>query len=300
MASGKQRPSKQKRSNQNRQQRAARQARTTNAAAPPPTPKASSASSGSASASSSAGEKTSLLGRLRGGAGATRAARPARPARPAASSRTGGASRAAAADPVDLPPMTDRRGQPIGYRAALTALLAAVAAVAASFLFHTAVDGQGDPYTQSSLVAEWSRSALDATADLPADAEPAAVVKAVDDWMPQRDSERIFTIYFPWTLAAVLPIGAAFLLLRAVRERRGARTVNRAMYATLLGSVICLPLLQFFFPTLGAAWFAGYQVRRAEMAAARAEAEAGGDGAGGADAGDEVIEADVVDDDDEA
>jgi hypothetical protein len=189
--------------------------------------------------------------------------------------------------------MTDRRGQPVGYRAALTCFLAALAAVAASLLFHSAVDGQGDPYTQSSLVAEWSQSALHAAADQPAGAEPAAIVKAVDDWMPHRDSERIAAIYFPWTLAAVLPIGASFLLLRAVRERKGARTVNRAMYATLLGSVICLPLLQFFFPTLGAAWFAGYQVRRAEMAAIRAqgggEDEAGGD--------DEVIEADVVDDD---
>jgi hypothetical protein len=289
MATGKQRPSKQKRSNQNRQQRAARQARTTNAAAPPVTPKASSGTTTS-SASSSSAEKTSLLGRLRGGSGG--ATRPA--ARPAASSRTGGTSRAAAPDPVDLPPMTDKRGQPVGYRAALTCFLAALAAVGASLLFHTAVDAQGDPYSQPSLVAEWSHSALDATADLPADAEPAAVVKAVDDWMPNRSSERIFTIYFPWTLAALLPIGASFLLLRAVRERRGARTVNRAMYATLLGSVICLPLLQFFFPTLGAAWFAGYQVRRAEMAAIRAQG--GEDGGAGSSADDEVIEADVVDD----
>jgi hypothetical protein len=184
--------------------------------------------------------------------------------------------------------MTDRRGQPVGYRAALTALLAAIAAVGASLLFHTAVDHQGDPYTQSSIVAEWGHTALEATVDLPADAEPAAVVEAVDgDWMPRRGSDRIFSIYFPWTLASLLPIGASLLLFRAVRERRGARTVNRAMYATLLGAVICLPLLQFFFPTLGAAWFAGYQVRRAEMAAERA---------GGGDVEPDVIEADVVDD----
>jgi hypothetical protein len=190
--------------------------------------------------------------------------------------------------------MTDKRGQPIGYRAALTALLAAVAAVGASLLFHTAVDGQGDPYTQSAIVAEWGRSALDASVDLPADAEPAAVVKAVDDhWMPHRGSDRIFNIYFPWTLAALLPIGASFLLFRAVRERRGAKTVNRAMYATLLGAVICLPLLQFFFPTLGAAWFAGYQVRRAEMAAARS-GDAGGDAIEANVVDDDVVEADVV------
>jgi hypothetical protein len=89
-----------------------------------------------------------------------------------------------------------------------------------------------------------------------------------------------------------------------VRERRGAKTVNRAMYATLLGAVICLPLLQFFFPTLGAAWFAGYQVRRAEMAAIR-NGEAAGtalepdiDDAEVIDA--EVIDAEVVEDDDRA
>jgi hypothetical protein len=287
MASGKGKSSKQKRSSQNRQQRAARQARAANAATAPRSTAGGGEDAGSGARSAGGGGSTSLLGRLRGGGGG-RAARPA--ARPAPSSRTGGGARASAAQPADLPPMTDRRGQPIGYRAALTALLAAIAAVGASLLFHTAVDQQGDPYTQSSIVAEWGRTALDASVDLPADAEPAAVVKAVgEDWMPRRGSDRIFSIYFPWTLAALLPIGASYLLFTAVRQRRGAKTVNRAMYATLLGSVICLPLLQFFFPTLAAAWFAGYQVRRAEMAAARAAGDAGGSAAGGA-----VIEADVV------
>ncbi len=272
MASGKRQPSKQKRTNQNRQERAARQARASNAAAVPSSTGRSSTGSGAA--------RGSLLGRLRGAATGT----------VAPSTR---ASRAAASDGGASGGTTPRRGfdpstQPPGYRAALTALLAAGAAVIASFFLTQPVDGQGEVYTRPAIVAEWSTTALRQVAETPT-ATADAIVEAIgDDWMPHRDSERMFIAYLPLSLAAVLPVIAAYLLFRSVQQRRGAKIVNRAMYATLLGAFISLPLLQFFLPTVIAGWVAGFQVRKAErneLLAAQAEA-------GGADG--EVIEADVV------
>jgi hypothetical protein len=102
----------------------------------------------------------------------------------------------------------------------------------------------------------------------------------------------MFIAYLPLSLAAILPVIAAYLLFRSVQQRRGAKVVNRAMYATLLGAFISLPLLQFFLPTVIAGWVAGFQVRKAErneLLAAQAQAEAE---AGGSDG--DVIEADVV------
>jgi hypothetical protein len=271
MASGKRQPSKQKRTNQNRQERAARQARASNAAAAP-------SSTGGSSSGAGAG-RGSLLGRLRGAATGTVAPSPRAPrATASGGSASGGAT----------PRRFDPSQQPPGYRAALTALLAAGAAVIASFFLTQPVDGKGDVYTRPAIVAEWSTTALRQVAETPtADAD--AVVKAIgDDWMPHRHSERMFIAYLPLSLAAVLPVIAAYLLFRSVQQRRGAKIVNRAMYATLLGAFISLPLLQFFLPTVIAGWVAGFQVRKAErneLLAAQAEA-------GGVDG--EVIEADVV------
>jgi hypothetical protein len=266
MASGKRQPSKQKRTNQNRQERAARQARASNAAAAP-------SSAGSSSSGTGAG-RGSLLGRLRGAASGG--------ASSSSTSASGGSTPRRGFDPSQQAP---------GYRAALTALLAAGAAVIASFFLTQPVDGQGEVYTRPAIVAEWSTSALQQVAETPtADAD--AIVQAIgDDWMPHRDSERMFIAYLPLSLAAILPVIAAYLLFRSVQQRRGAKIVNRAMYATLLGAFISLPLLQFFLPTVIAGWVAGFQVRKAErnelLAAQAAQAEAGGtDG--------DVIEADVV------
>ena len=290
MASGKRQPSKQKRTNQNRQVRAARQARAAAAAAGPPAAKSPKGSGGSAAA-----PKGSLLGRLRGAATATPRKAPATPATAAATPATPAKAsvapranvnrnigrsqlaRRAAAGPGDQPP---------GYRAALIGLIASVAAVVASFFIHSAVDVEGDIYTRPAIVAEWSASALDASEAAP-DAEPPAVAKAVDDWMPHRGSDRLFLIYWPLSLAALLPILGAGLAIRAVMQRRPAKVVTRAMYATLLGAFLTLGLLQFFLPTVIAVSVAGYQVRKAEMAAMRAAAaEEQGD--------DDVIEAEVI------
>jgi hypothetical protein len=266
MASGKRQPSKQKRTNQNRQERAARQARASNAAAAP-------SSAGSSSSGTGAG-RGSLLGRLRGAASGG--------ASSSSTSASGGSTPRRGFDPSQQAP---------GYRAALTALLAAGAAVIASFFLTQPVDGQGEVYTRPAIVAEWATSAVQQVAETP-DADADAIVQAIgDDWMPHRDSERMFIAYLPLSLAAILPVIAAYLLFRSVQQRRGAKIVNRAMYATLLGAFISLPLLQFFLPTVIAGWVAGFQVRKAErnelLAAQAAQAEAGGtDG--------DVIEADVV------
>jgi hypothetical protein len=256
MASGKRQPSKQKRTQQNRQQRAARQARATNAS--------SSGSSGPRSGSSK--PAGSLLGRLRGAGASTPAPRRA------------------------TSPLADPSAQPVGYRAALTGLLAAVAAVVATFLISTSVDGQGDVYTEkSAIVADWAETALQAADDAP-DATAAEVVSSIDDWMPERSSERYFIALLPFSFATLLPVIGAYLCFRAVKQRRGAKVVTRTMYATLLGAFLSLSLVQFFLPAVIAVSVAGFQVRKAEIAAARAAAA---DGEGPGD--DEVIEAEVVD-----
>ena len=76
-------------------------------------------------------------------------------------------------------------GTPVGYRAALSALLAAVAAaVVGAMLIKYPVDDKGDAIaTNGALVAEWSQSALDEVQQNP-DATAEGVVDAVDDWMP--------------------------------------------------------------------------------------------------------------------
>jgi hypothetical protein len=198
---------------------------------------------------------------------------------PRSSGRTTAGKRAAA-------PVRNPNAQPVGYRAALTGALAGVAAVVASFLVHAPVDAGGELYTKPSIVAEWSQSALHAAGDAPT-AEPATIAASVDDWMPGRGSDRLFLIYWPTSLAVLLPVGASILAFRAVRDRRPSKIVTRAMYATLLGSILTVGLLQFFIPTVIAISVASFQVRKAEMAAIRA-AQADG-----------VIEAELVDDDED-
>jgi hypothetical protein len=271
MASGKQQPSKQKRTNQNRQQRSALEARKAAASKP------STGSTSSSAPRASGG----LLGRLRGTA-TPRAATP-RPATPRPASPLGGM-------------LANRSEQPVGYRAALTGLIAAVAAVGVSFVLSTPVTQDGDPYTRERVVAEWADTALRAAQATDA-AQPEAVVDEIekrtdDPWMPNRDSEQLAIAAFPASLAMVLPVIAAWFAFRAVQQRRGSRVVNRAMYATLFGAVLTFGLLTFFLPTVIAVGVAGFQVRKAETTAAMAEAAAA---AGDDDGEDEIIEAEVVD-----
>lgn len=281
MASGKRQPSKQKRTNQNRQERAARQARAAAASAAASSPTSSTPASGASPA------RGSLLGRLRG---ATSSTSPA----PRSAAVSGAAGSAA-------PGRRAPGAQPVGYRAALTALLAAIAAVVASFFIHQPVDARGDIYTKPSIVAEWATTALGQAQAAPTAAAPAIVDAIGDDWMPHRSTERMFVAYLPLSLAAVLPVIGAYLLFRSVQQRRGSRVVNRAMYATLLGAFLSLPLLQFFLPTVIAGWVAGFQVRRADRAELlAAQAEAGdvidAESVEGNAVEGEVTDAEVVDD----
>jgi len=276
MASGKRQPSKQKRTSQNRQQRSALQARKAAASSPP--------SRSSGRPGSSGGGGRSLLGRLRG------AVAPSAP-RPATSSGAAGSGRGAARRPAG-----SRGDQPVGYRAALTGLIGAAAAVAVSFIVSTPVTVDGDPYNAERVVSEWSLTALDEAIDSP-DADADQLQDDIDVWMPDRESERLAIAAFPASLAMALPVIGAYVAFRAVQQRRGSKVVNRAMYATLFGAVLTFGLLTFFLPTVIAVGVAGFQVRKAEAQAAMAEAAA----AQGEDDGDvieaEVVEAEVVEDD---
>jgi hypothetical protein len=243
------RPSKQKRAAQNRNQRAARAARAANANA------AASPASGSGGGRASGGG--GLRSRLRGGGTTTSAS----------SARTRGAA---------LRPDT-----PPGFRAALSALFAAVAAIfLLALILRYPVDAQGDVYTPETLTADWSLTALDAIAQQP-DADAATIAESIDTWTPGRESKTALVALWPFSLAALLPLVGAALGFQAVRKRSSSKVVNRALYATLFGAVLTQGLLLLFLPVVLGLGVAMFQVRRAEMVAR---------------AGDGVIDVEAVDD----
>ncbi len=238
-------PSKQKRAAQNRAQRAAREARKAAASAPA----ASRATSGGG------GGGGGLFSRLRGGS-------------------AGG--RASAAGATRRPTLAEARAmQPPGYRAALSAVFAAVAAIfLCSFLLRYPVDGQGDLYTSETLVADWVATAIDAAqADPGLDA--AALADSIDEWAPGRADETVAAALWPWSIAIVLPLIGAGITFWAVRRRSGSKVLNRALYATLFGAVLTQGLLLLFIPVVLAVGVAMFQVRKAEAQAMAAGADDG-------------------------
>jgi hypothetical protein len=264
--STKRQPSKQRRQTQNQKQRAALNARREAAAsgqAPAGKVGGSSRPTGSASGS--------VLSRLRGASSTGRAARTAR------TGRTTGST----------------TGLPIGHRAAMSALFAAIAAaVVGSLLFKVPVDRSGEAIlTREALVAEWSQSAADVAQEDP-EATPAEIVEAVDDWSPG-GSEPYAQAFWPISLAVVLPVLGTGLGFRAVSRRSAAKLVNRTMYVTLFGALLAQQLLLIFLPAVISLAVAAFQVRKAEVAANQAAAVSDDDD------GDGVIEVDEVDDVDE-
>ncbi|MGQ0434108.1 MAG: hypothetical protein ACT452_17100 [Microthrixaceae bacterium] len=250
-----QRPSKQKRAAQNRNERAARAARAANANATPTAHRPSATASGN----------RSLLSRLRGGQPRSRTSAP----------RTSSASTRSV--PV----------QPPGYRAAMSAVLAAVAAlVLCTVALRYPVDVRGDVYSGPTLVADWSISALRVVADEP-DATAAEVVKGIDDWTPGRSKDTVAKALWPFSLSLLLPVVGAGLGFHAVRRRASSKVVNRALYATLFGAVLTQGLLMLFLPVVLAMGVAMFQVRKAETIAAVSAPTT---------TGDDVIEVDSVED----
>ena len=248
-------PSKQKRAAQNRNQRMAREARAANANAAP-TPRTSAASSAGGG---------SLLSRLRGGGSA----------RPVARST---ASRPTAADL--------RAQQPPGYRAALSAVFAAGAAILLCvFALRYPVDAHGELYTKEHLAADWSLTAAQAAADQP-EATAETIASSIDEWTPGRSKETVIKALWPYSLAIVLPLAGSLLALQAVRKRSSSKAVNRSLYATLFGAVLTQGLLLLFLPVVLAVGVAMFQVRKAEAMAAAAAAPPDG-----------VLDVDEVDDD---
>lgn len=221
-------------------------------------------------------------------AGAAPAARPAgrggrfgslfNPRPPAAGAAAGRA--AAAAD------------QPVGYRAALSAFLAIVAAVVISCTaLRQPVDADGDLYTSASITTEWATSAVDAAAAAPGDT-PKELAASIDDWTPGRSSELYAVAAWPFSAMLVLPVLAGLLAFQAVRTRRPSKVVNRAMFAVMLGAFLNQGVFVIMLPGLIGFVVASFQIRKAELAALQAEAAAGaavGDPATG-----EVVEVDEV------
>lgn len=267
-------PSKQKRAAQNRNQRTAREARAANAN-PAPAPRASGATAGGASSAGGG----SLLSRLRGG----------------------GSARTVAKGTTTRPTAAELRGQqPPGYRAALSAVFAAAAAIVLCvFALRYPVDSHGELYTKEHLVADWSLTAAHATADEP-DATPEAIADSIDDWTPGRDKETVIKALWPYSLAIVLPLGGAVLAFQAVRKRSSSKAVNRSLYATLFGAVLTQGLLLLFLPVVLGVGVAMFQVRKAESlaaAAARPPDDTIDVAADDVIDVDEVVDADAADDD---
>lgn len=234
-------PSKQKRAAQNRNQRTARVARAANANAIP-----QSGRTGTTTAAASGGG--SLLSRLRGG-GSGRGSTGT-----TATSRATVRSRGASLRP----------DQPPGYRAALSAVLAAAAAlVLCTVALRYPVDAKGDLYTSETRAADWSVIALQAAADQPG-ASAAEVADSIADWAPADSRETVVKALWPFSLAILLPLIGAALGFQAVRKRSSSKVVNRALYATLFGAVLTQSLLLLFLPVVLAMGVAMFQVRKAE------------------------------------
>jgi hypothetical protein len=240
----KRQPSKQRRQTQNQRQRAALEARRANAAGGGvPDGKVHS---GGSRRSGGGG----LLSRLRG-------------------AQSSGQARRAGAG-----------GAPPGYRAAMSGLLAGVAAaIVGALLISIPVTGDGEPVANAGAMAgEWTLSALEVVQEDP-EATPEEVVAAVDDWTPNGE-QPYGQAYFPLSLGLALPIVGAGLAFRAVARRSPAKVVNRTMYITLFGTLLNAQLLFLFLPTVIGIGIAAFQVRKAEVAAAAAAQAGAGDGDG--------------------
>jgi hypothetical protein len=264
----KRQPSKQRRQTQNQKQRAALEARRQAAAAASASAGVKAPPAGDAPSGASGGG--SVLSKFRRASTAGRLA------------RTGGS------------------GVPVGHRAALSALFAAVAAaVVGSFVYQVPVDRSGDAIrTNGGLVAEWTLSAQEATLELP-EGTPAEIAESVDDWQPGGTDPYLIAAW-PLSLAMLLPVVGTALGFRAVSRRAPAKVVNRTMYVTLFGALLAGPLLLVFLPAVIGLAVASFQVRKAEMATAQEAAPADDDvidvdeAPEDAAASDEVIEVDAV------
>jgi hypothetical protein len=153
----------------------------------------------------------------------------------------------------------------VGYRAALSAVLAAVAGVAvALFLFRVPVDRSGDALvTPEAVVAEWALTASAALREAP-DATPAEVVAAVDDWSPW-GAKPYAQASWPLSSLVLLPVLGTGLGFRAVSRRSPAKVVNRTMYVTLIGTLLIGQLMLVFLPAVISLAVAAFQVRKAEV-----------------------------------
>lgn len=260
-------PSKQKRAAQNRAQRTAREARKAAANAPQ--------SSGATTSRPAA--RGGLLSRFRGGGAGARTSAPA----------------------GRRPTMAEARAmQPTGYRAALSAVMAAVAAIVLLvFFIETPVDGQGRAYTGEMLVADWVGTAIGAAQDQPG-LDAAALADTIDDWAPDREGKPWAQVHAPFSFTLVLPLIGAGMAFWAVRRRSSSKVLMRTLYITLFGAFLSLGAMMLFLPVLLAVGVAMFQVRKAEVRELAAQTPAT-DEDGVIDVDGEELDIDDLDDDDD-
>jgi hypothetical protein len=115
-------------------------------------------------------------------------------------------------------------------------------------------------------------------------------VRSIDEWTPGRETKPALIALFPWSAATIFPVLGTILGFRAVKRRAGSKTISRYLFLTVLGVLTTTQLAFLFLPSVIALGVAMYQVRKYEAQTAVAV----GDPSTGA-----VIEADLVDDDDE-
>ena len=275
MASGKRQASKQRRAAQNRAQREALAARREAAQQSEAAERRGGARAGGAS----------WFARLRGRPAATN-----RGEGPWSSTAAAGSSATAGSGDLGAAAVGGRSAKPVGYRAGLTALLMALAAVLFTFLTGAAVDADDEPFTTDSLMAAWTSSALQAAVEQPT-ASPEELAAGIDDWTPGSDSQPLAVALWPYSLSLLLPVIGAAIGFHAIAKRSASRVINRALFATLFGALLTSGMALLFVPSVVAMGVAVFQIRRFEMAALAAEQTPGDELHG------DVIDADVVEDD---
>ena len=266
--STKRQPSKQRRQTQNQRQRAAIEARR-QAAAAGPVPAGKVGRRSTSGAASSPARSGSVLSRLRGAQAPARGARPA----PAAGHT------------------------PVGHRAALSAVLAAMAgAVVGAVLLQVPIARDGDAITsREALVAEWAITASEAIERRP-DATPTELAASIDSWLPG-GRQPYARAFWPSSALLLLPVLGAGLGFRAVSKRASAKIVNRTMYVMLFGSLLVFQLSLVFLPAVLSMAVAAFQVRKAEALAGSAAARTSAADEAPDEDHDEVNDVDAVADD---
>ena len=249
--STKRQPSKQRRQSQNKANREALEKRRQNAEAGK-IPSGKVGGETTAAPAKSGGVLSRLTGSTRAATGSS-----------TSSTRTG---TTAAAKP-------GAKQYPTGYRAALTALFLAFIGLVFAATLKAPVDHSGEMLrNRDDQTADWAWAAGHEALQQP-DATAEDLAKDVD-WNPG-GTEPYVKVGLPYSAALILPFAASALAFWSVRKGATSKVLNRCMYASLFGALLNTQLAIMFLPAAIAIGFAGYQVRKEEMANAPVPADPG-------------------------